>query len=531
MVIGNGALCVDNGGDNCDDAGRTAGTVYSVGTDVTGIDLAENYPSTDTSLTPGELVMIDSNNNEFIKRANQPYGKTLLGVVSTAPGVILGGFRGSNEFSATKQYPIALTGRVPVKVTNENGNIKPGDYLTASIQFSGYAMKATRSGQIIGQALEGFNSNTPSSSGVITTFMQVGYQQINNTIVLDAPVLASDDQSSLQGPNQTGLTAAETSTTFIIKQESANSQTGLTNSLSDILQLQSGDANRLMVSTSGALTLNAEVLGENQKLFVINNNGSELFSIKASGLAVLWGTLVVKQDLAVMGRILGTSAILAQNVSGTSLEIGDLVVLAGASNKNFGDIPVIAVMKSTASSPDAFVVGIVDRNMTSLINDQENTTDDSLPIGPDDYLSIVTTGSYKTLKVDSSGGAITTGDKLTLSATPGLARKWATGDTLPVVGVALDGLATESGTVRVFLMATQFSSTSSQSLGDSGSVPNTAPPPSTGSIDPLPESGSDQTPVDPPVIVEPQLVPPPLDDLSQGNPPTENPPAEPTPTP
>src|SRR6185503_19922670 len=59
VVIGNGALCVDNGGDNCDDASRTAGTVYSVGADVTGIDVAENYIADDQSIEAGDLVVLD----------------------------------------------------------------------------------------------------------------------------------------------------------------------------------------------------------------------------------------------------------------------------------------------------------------------------------------------------------------------------------------------------------------------------------------------------------------------------------------
>jgi hypothetical protein len=41
---------------------------------------------------------------------------------------------------------------VPVKVTNKNGDIKAGDFLAAS-DVSGYAMKATDAGQVIGQAL------------------------------------------------------------------------------------------------------------------------------------------------------------------------------------------------------------------------------------------------------------------------------------------------------------------------------------------------------------------------------------------
>jgi hypothetical protein len=53
--------------------------------------------------------------------------------------------------------PVALTGRVLVKVSAENGPIKIGDYLTAS-SLPGVAMKATAAGKTIGMALENFDS-------------------------------------------------------------------------------------------------------------------------------------------------------------------------------------------------------------------------------------------------------------------------------------------------------------------------------------------------------------------------------------
>lgn len=52
---------------------------------------------------------------------------------------------------------LALMGRVPVKVTTENGAIRPGDLLTVASK-PGYAMRCTQvkncEGAIIGKALE-----------------------------------------------------------------------------------------------------------------------------------------------------------------------------------------------------------------------------------------------------------------------------------------------------------------------------------------------------------------------------------------
>jgi hypothetical protein len=67
-------------------------------------------------------------------------------------------------------YPIALAGRVPTNVNNENGAIAVGDPLTTS-SASGVAMKATEAGPIVGYALEPFDG----TEGSITVFVSAGY--------------------------------------------------------------------------------------------------------------------------------------------------------------------------------------------------------------------------------------------------------------------------------------------------------------------------------------------------------------------
>jgi hypothetical protein len=115
-----------------------------------GADLAENYTSTD-SLEPGDVVVIDSNNPHGVLKSPANYQGVTLGVVSTAPGFIAGAY-------TKNAYPIGLIGRVPVKVSTENGNIKIGDYLTVS-SVAGHAMKATLSGHVIGKALENLDTS------------------------------------------------------------------------------------------------------------------------------------------------------------------------------------------------------------------------------------------------------------------------------------------------------------------------------------------------------------------------------------
>jgi hypothetical protein len=87
-----------------------------------------------------------------------------LGVISTQPGLILGE-QGVKEgmFSVY----IALAGRVPVKVSTENGPIQPGDMLTSSLT-PGVAMKATKAGPIIGFALTSYEGEEIGTAIVFT---------------------------------------------------------------------------------------------------------------------------------------------------------------------------------------------------------------------------------------------------------------------------------------------------------------------------------------------------------------------------
>jgi len=115
-----------------------------------GADLAERYTS-QIPLENGSVVSIDPQNSHGVKLSNYQYQQDILGVVSTAPGFVAGGY-------TEDSYPIALIGRVPVKVSTENGTIHTGDYLTSS-SVPGYAMKADKAGRVLGIALENLDTD------------------------------------------------------------------------------------------------------------------------------------------------------------------------------------------------------------------------------------------------------------------------------------------------------------------------------------------------------------------------------------
>ncbi len=143
-----------------------------------GWDIAEFYGSYDPALEAGDVVIIDESyesgapagqpdNKAYVKKSSTPYESSLIGVVSTYPYETFG-----DNFDETENpRPVALVGRIPVKVSLENGLIEIGDRLTSS-SVPGIAMKATESGTIIGTALESFNSE---ENGKNVVFINSGW--------------------------------------------------------------------------------------------------------------------------------------------------------------------------------------------------------------------------------------------------------------------------------------------------------------------------------------------------------------------
>ena len=143
-----------------------------------GFDIAEFYGSHDSTLEGGDVVVIDETYNSgnpsgqsdskiYVKKSSSSYESSLVGIVSTKPFQSFG-----DNFDETENpRPVALVGRVPVKVSSENGPIEIGDWLTSSTT-PGVAMKATKTGPTIGKALESYVSN---GIGKIMAFVNIGW--------------------------------------------------------------------------------------------------------------------------------------------------------------------------------------------------------------------------------------------------------------------------------------------------------------------------------------------------------------------
>jgi len=110
-------------------------------------DLAEHFNVISPDNIPieqGMVVTYKVGSDNVFEITDKPYSLYIAGVISENPSVLLN--------DASQGYPVALAGRVKVKVKPSNELIKSGDFLTTS-DVVGKAQKATQPGPVIGYAI------------------------------------------------------------------------------------------------------------------------------------------------------------------------------------------------------------------------------------------------------------------------------------------------------------------------------------------------------------------------------------------
>jgi hypothetical protein len=146
-------------------------------------DYAERYPVKD-DVNFGDVVTMsseykfDKSGTEVpvMEKSSIPYGDA-IGIVSDNYSDFSS--IGDNYDGSIRVLPIALVGRVPVKVSLENGPIKQGDYLTVS-STPGVAMKATKAGYVLGKAMVDYDGSTGNT---VLVFVKTTWYQPNASVI------------------------------------------------------------------------------------------------------------------------------------------------------------------------------------------------------------------------------------------------------------------------------------------------------------------------------------------------------------
>ncbi|MEY4745368.1 MAG: hypothetical protein RL272_1313, partial [Candidatus Parcubacteria bacterium] len=158
-------------GHMCIDSGTPLLKFYANQFNTTATDIAETYSTRpEDGIEAGDVVELDPAGDLMIRKTTGKAAAGTFGIVSTAPGVVLSGIdEATGKGDTSNGVNVALSGRVPVKVSMENGPIAVGDELTSS-SAPGVAMRATENGMVIGRALDAASSN-----GTVRVFVEVGW--------------------------------------------------------------------------------------------------------------------------------------------------------------------------------------------------------------------------------------------------------------------------------------------------------------------------------------------------------------------
>ncbi len=129
--------------------------------------IAKNLEVADPEVKVGDII---SQTKEGLFRSNIPYDENIIGVVGETPILVFGK-------PTPTTLPIVSFGETSVKVSNINGEIKKGDFITSS-EKQGTGQKATQSGFVVGRALEDFNQE----EGLIKTKINIQYQYTSGKV-------------------------------------------------------------------------------------------------------------------------------------------------------------------------------------------------------------------------------------------------------------------------------------------------------------------------------------------------------------
>lgn len=156
---------------------------------------------TDNAIQKGMIVKLKDGDTHKVVPLDKDHPDDMLGVV-VAPNdsaVTL-----TNDNSETRQAYVATFGRFDVLVSNENGTIKPGDYITISSVDGIGALANDTDSIVLGKANEGFNgtSNVVSSTSIKRadgSKRGVSIGRIAVTVNISHNPLQKSDTSSLPG--------------------------------------------------------------------------------------------------------------------------------------------------------------------------------------------------------------------------------------------------------------------------------------------------------------------------------------------
>lgn len=152
---------------------------------------------------PGDIV---TQKDGKYKLSDYSYDTDMIGVIVANPDVSL-------EDQNLEDYHLVTSfGEVLVNVSTKNGPIVEGDYLTSS-DTPGVGVKALESGQVLGIALESFESALPDEVGQVWVSVDIRTNYVDKNLSLN---ILEVIKKSLNSPYLTPIQALKYLLVFII---------------------------------------------------------------------------------------------------------------------------------------------------------------------------------------------------------------------------------------------------------------------------------------------------------------------------
>ena len=334
-------------------------------------DLAEDYNVLD-NVEEGDVVVLAGGVD--VMKSAFPYQQSILGVISENPGIKLSS---GPEGTFLNPKAVALTGRVRVKVSLENGPIERGDFLTSSSN-PGVAMKVTKAGPVLGKALEEISNLKCQMSNLedkgicqdkILVFVNLAYADPNDLLAS----LSLDDQGNLIIPKiKVGKLTLDTG---ILEIDLEAGSSSLKNQASSLSLREASQAENLASSiqrpssttyydlTGKISSLEERIAQLEEKLDV----GSENLETESSSSAML--TELEELDLTPPDILLATSsAILADIAVISNAEISGKLTSYEAEIKDSFKVLGETILAKTIIAGDLIVDGTFYIENGSIIN-------------------------------------------------------------------------------------------------------------------------------------------------------------------
>lgn len=133
----------------------------------TPVDLASVYAIADKDAVDGDILMYSA--GKGLVRANESFSPRMFGVLQDTPVMVF-------KLPNSTGKPVVRSGTAYVHVTDVNGAIKAGDYITSSSN-AGRGQKTLESGYVLGVAL----GDLTGKDGKIPVAVRIEYVELTNT--------------------------------------------------------------------------------------------------------------------------------------------------------------------------------------------------------------------------------------------------------------------------------------------------------------------------------------------------------------